>query len=126
MDLDNPFEKYNDEELAQKVRIFANTDPELGEYFKLLNCGAQLARDQKNALANETLFGHLSKEQKDYLMNSKKDGEEHAGLWGQSKYLKGSVLSACLAGIIQYVLEFSLLLVTTLTNLEGMDAIWYV
>lgn len=127
LDLDNPFEKDNDAELASKVRTFVDTDSGLDKHFELLNCGAQLAKDKKNALANEILFQDLSEEQKEYLKDDEdsgrigiwpldalrrmvngghlstdpKNAEEKAGFWGQSKYLKGSILSACLAGIIQ-------------------------
>ncbi len=101
LDVNNPFEKDNDEEIAKKVRTVTETDSGLDEYFELLNYGAHLAKDQENALANEPLSAHLSNEQKRYFENNNKGGGEQAGFWGQSKYLKGSVLSACLAGIIQ-------------------------
>lgn len=78
---------------------------QLDKYFELFNRGAQLAKDKHDALDNKSLFPDLPPEQVKYLKADKNDvelrGEEGTGFWGQSKYLKGSLLSACLAGIIQ-------------------------
>ena len=69
------------------------------EHSELLICGAILAKDVKNALADYTKpkFKDLSNDQKTYL----KEKADRKGFLGQSKYLKGSLLSACLAGVIQ-------------------------
>jgi hypothetical protein len=77
-------------------------DRGLTKHLELLTCGAQLARDQEIALGGDTDFSkhfleELWDEQKAYL----RKGEKEAGFWGQSKYLKGSLLSASLAGIMQ-------------------------
>jgi hypothetical protein len=116
LDKDNPFEMDNDEELAKKVKIYTETDPELDKQSELLKCGAHLAQNTNNALGTP-LFKALSVKQRYYLgdddkmvveeaMKEAQNGgkwvrEDDAGFWGQSKYLKGSLLLACLAGIIQ-------------------------
>ena len=109
MDKDNPFDGDNDPELTKKVKNYAETDPELDKHSELLKCGAQLAQNTRNALGNPLLFQDLTPKQRYYLGDdnktvveeAQKDGkvvrEGHAGFWGQSKYLKGSILSACLA-----------------------------
>jgi len=116
LDRDNPFEMDNDEELAEKVKNYTETDQELDKHSELLTCGAQLAKNTNNALGSP-LFKDLSAKQRYYLGDdnkmvveeAKKEAmkggkwvrEDDAGFLGQSKYLKGSVLLACLAGIIQ-------------------------
>ncbi len=109
MDKDNLFERDNEKELAEKVRNYARIDPELAKDTELLEHGAQLAKDTTNALSQEFFKGLPAKERY-YLgdrdvelsqIGNKVVREDNAGFWGQSKYLKGSVLSACLAGIVQ-------------------------
>ncbi|KAH7327545.1 major facilitator superfamily domain-containing protein [Rhexocercosporidium sp. MPI-PUGE-AT-0058] len=112
LDKDNPFERDNEKELAEKVRSYARMDPELAKDTELLEHGAQLAQNTSNALSNP-FFKGLTVKQRYYLgdrdetvveqaqIGDKLVREDDAGFWGQSKYLKGSVLSACLAGIIQ-------------------------
>jgi len=82
-----------------KVKEFTNTSRHLGKDLELLKSGAQLAKDKNNYLQDSEKFpvSELSQEQRDYLLT----GEAKSDFWHQSKYLKGSVLSACLAGIIQ-------------------------
>lgn len=96
MDVVEQFKEFTDQELAGKVDEFAEARG-LAEHSELLVRGAILARDVKNAVTDYTKFSDLSDDQKKYL----KQGEKKAGFWGQSKYLKGSLLSACLAGVIQ-------------------------
>jgi hypothetical protein len=91
------FKEFTDQELAEKVEEFAKADGGLTKHSELLLCGATLARDVDNALEDYSRFSDLSDDQKRYL----KQGEKKAGFMGQSKYLKGSLLSACLAGVIQ-------------------------
>ncbi|KAH8760264.1 hypothetical protein BGZ57DRAFT_609367 [Hyaloscypha finlandica] len=99
LDVDNPFKELNDTELGVKVKEFTNTSRHLGKDLELLKSGAQLAKDKNNYLQDSEKFpvSELSQEQRDYLLT----GEAKSDFWHQSKYLKGSVLSACLAGIIQ-------------------------
>lgn len=109
MDKDNPFERDNEKELAEKVRNYAKIDPELEKNTELLEHGAQLAKDPSNALSQKYFKGLPAKQR--YYLGDRDVGpsqidnnvarEDNAGFWGQSKYLKGSVLSACLAGIVQ-------------------------
>ena len=92
------------------MTIYAETDPELAKDTELLKHGAQLAQNTSHALSN-SFFKNLSPRQRYYLggeavakqdqIDGKVVHESDAGFWGQSKYLKGSVLSACLAGIVQ-------------------------
>jgi hypothetical protein len=96
VDVVEQFKEFTDQELAEKVDEFAEARG-LAEHSELLVRGAILARDVKNAVTNYTKFSDLSDDQKKYL----EQGEKKAGFWGQSKYLKGSLLSACLAGVIQ-------------------------
>lgn len=96
--------------MVKKVTIYAETDPELAKDTELLKHGAQLAQNTSHALSN-SFFKNLSPRQRYYLggeavakqdqIDGKVVHESDAGFWGQSKYLKGSVLSACLAGIVQ-------------------------
>jgi hypothetical protein len=81
------------------VEEYTKSASHLGKHLELLKSGAQLAKDKDNALGDKNLFpdSYLADEQREYL----RTGELNAGFWQQSKYLKGSVLSACLAGIIQ-------------------------
>lgn len=63
-------------------------------------------RDKDDALDTDVA---LSPEQKDYLKDLDQSSEfepprlreKSTGLGGQSKFLKGSLWSACLAGIVQ-------------------------
>jgi MFS family permease len=96
-DVQNPFKPYSNEDLDEMVKVFADTDPGLRQQVELLKCGARLAKDQQNALSDESKFSGLTKRQREYLETD----EKKTSFWGQSKYLKGSLLSACLAGIIQ-------------------------
>ena len=119
--LDNPLAGLNGHELGMKVQSFVDLDEDLTKHKTLLICGAKLAQDKEVALGNNTehedgytkehveepekrpvegSIEGLSSKQKKYL----RDSEEQRGFLDQSKYLKGSLLSACLAGIIQYVL----------------------
>jgi hypothetical protein len=110
LDKDNPFERDNEKELAEKVRSYAGTDSEFAKDTELLEHGAQLAQNTSNALSHP-FFKGLSAKQRYYLgdetvleqaqIGGKVVREDDAGFWGQSKYLKGSVLSTCLAGIVQ-------------------------
>ena len=110
---DNPLAGLNSSELGRKVQSFVDLDEDLTKHKNLLVYGAKLAQDKEVALGNNTerveeseklpvegSIEGLSNEQKEYL----RDFEEQSGFLDQSKYLKGSLLSACLAGIIQYVL----------------------
>ena len=110
---DNPLAGLNSSELGRKVQSFVDLDEDLTKHKNLLVYGAKLAQDKEVALGNNTerveeseklpvegSIEGLSSEQKEYL----RDFEEQSGFLDQSKYLKGSLLSACLAGIIQYVL----------------------
>ncbi|OXV10921.1 hypothetical protein Egran_01318 [Elaphomyces granulatus] len=102
LDTINPLTGLSDTELARKVDEFTKFDEGLKKHTELLNCGAHLAGDKESALGGETDFSSrfvkaISPKQLKYL----KEGEKKAKLWGQSKYLKGSLLIACLAGIIQ-------------------------
>lgn len=119
LDKDNPFEGDDDNELTRKVREYSQIDPELEEYFALIKNGALLAQDEKYTLADKEFLSNLSGKQKVYLEPDEKTKKsvrklkrknkrpmEDGGFWDQSKYLKGSLLSACLAGIIQCVLPF--------------------
>lgn len=123
LDKDNPFEGDHDNELTKKVREYSQTDPALNEHFGLFKNGALLAQDEKYALTDEIFLSSLSEKQKLYLEPDEKTKKsvrklkrknkrpmEDGGFWDQSKYLKGSLLSACLAGIIQYVLTSYILL----------------
>jgi len=94
LNVDNPLAVFSASDLDQKIAEFVDIDKGLEEHLVILQHGAQLARDKLVALENYTA---LSQEQKTYLQ----DGEERAGFFGQSKFLKGSLLAACLAGIIQ-------------------------
>lgn len=72
---------------------------DLRQYSEILKQGAQLARDVPHALGTNK---DLSSPQKDYLEGSKPgSGEKYDGFLRQSKFLKGSLLSTCLAGIVQ-------------------------
>jgi MFS family permease len=117
LDTINPLSGLSDTELAGKVDEFTKFDEGLKKHTELLIFGAQLARDKKSALGErsasfvpdkESALGKntelsssfvkaIPQKQIDYL----EEGEEKASLWGQSKYLKGSLLIACLAGVIQ-------------------------
>jgi hypothetical protein len=94
LNVDNPLAVFSASDLDQKIVEFVGIDEGLKEHLVILQRGAQLARDKLVALEDDTA---LSDEQRTYLQ----DGEERAGFFGQSKFLKGSLLSACLAGIIQ-------------------------
>lgn len=135
LDKDNPFEKDTDNDLTRKIREYSRTEPELEEYFELLKSGAQLAKDGRKTLASKAFVSGLSAEQKAYLKDDgddEKDGKdkmkkekkkqaktiENGRFWGQSKYLKGSLLSACLAGIIQYVHHIHCLLLSANMAIE--------
>jgi hypothetical protein len=92
--VDNPLALYSHSSLDQVVSRFADGHEGLALHLGMLQRGAQLARDKLDALNSDE---YLTDGQKDYLRN----GEECAGFFEQSKFLKGSILSACLAGIIQ-------------------------
>jgi hypothetical protein len=94
LNVDNPLATFSVSDLDKEVVEFVDIDEGLKGHLILLQRGAKLARDKLAALEDDTA---LSKEQMTYL----KVNEERAGFWGQSKYLKGSLLAACLAGIIQ-------------------------
>lgn len=93
----NPLAKLPISDLNKAVKDFVCKDEVLTEHLELLQRGARLAQDETAALARETQETTLSLEQREYLEH----GERHTGLMKQSKYLKGSLLAACLAGIIQ-------------------------
>lgn len=116
LDKDNPFDGVTSKELAAMVKNYTETDPELAKHFELLKFGAQLAQHTTNALSNPLLFEEfkdLSSKQRYYLGDNNKEvekdapksskfvREDNATFWVQSKTLQGSVLSTCLAGIIQ-------------------------
>jgi len=105
-DMEDSFANNNDTELATEVERYAQTYPGLEEHAKLFKCGAYLQKNKLTALLLPELE-HLSPEAKYYLGANDENNpnkfvrEVDEGFWGQSKYLKGSILSACLAGIIQ-------------------------
>ncbi|RYP10999.1 hypothetical protein DL764_000296 [Monosporascus ibericus] len=101
LNVDNPFKPLTDAELVERVERFAAAREGLGDHLELLTCGARLAKDDRNALDHVAALLKLTEQQKAYL----RTGEKNSGLWEQSKYLKGSLLSAALAGIIQFLMK---------------------
>lgn len=83
---------YSPRRLDEVVAEFANRHG-LSHVCRLLQRGAQLARDKNHAMAVDTA---LSQEERDAL-----DEEENSGFWNQSKYLRASIIMASLAGMIQ-------------------------
>ncbi|EPE32227.1 MFS general substrate transporter [Glarea lozoyensis ATCC 20868] len=99
LNVDNPLLGLRENEIDDKVKEYTDTSRHLRRRFELLKSGAHLANNTDNALSDKSLFpdSYVTEEQSDYLRKR----ETYYGFWHQSKYLKGSVLSACLAGIIQ-------------------------
>ena len=99
LDTANPLSGLTDVEIYNKVQKYTSTASTVSKHLELLTSGAHLAHNKQNALRSRDLFpdSYITKRQRDYLL----DEEQVAGFWQQSKFLKGSVLSACLAGIIQ-------------------------
>jgi hypothetical protein len=98
-DVDNPLKTVSPEALNGQVKEFVEKAEDLSEHSEILKQGAQLARDIPHALVeNKT----LSEGQKAYLRGDTAGiGESYDGFLKQSKFLKGSLLSTCLAGIVQ-------------------------
>ncbi|KAN0071903.1 Sugar transporter domain containing protein [Elaphomyces granulatus] len=117
LDTKNPLSGLTNSQLAKEAHEFIKFDEGLKKHTEFLIFGAQLAGDKELALGErsasfvpdkESALGKntelsssfvkaIPQKQIDYL----EKGEEKASLWGQSKYLKCSLLIACLAGIIQ-------------------------
>lgn len=89
--------------LDQEIENFVGAVPKLRGHLKLLQLGARLKRDEDVEMNAE--WNAFSDNQKVYLRNEKNlignAWAQSRFLWNQSKYLKGSLLSACLSGIIQ-------------------------
>jgi hypothetical protein len=106
INIDNPLAILSTDQLHQKLDEFVEIADDLRGSLTLLQRGAELVRDKDDALDTDTA---LSSEQKDYLKDPGEPSElEHprlreksTNLGGQSKFLKGSLWSACLAGIVQ-------------------------
>jgi hypothetical protein len=98
LNVDNPLKDFTLSQLDEKVRKFAEIDEGLVKHLKILQSGARLARDKPDAVKNDPIV----RSEINFFKNKKgKDKEERTGLWGQSKFLKGSLVSTCLAGIVQ-------------------------
>jgi hypothetical protein len=93
--VDNPFLIHDPNELNEVIRKTADA-LDLSQYCEILQHGAQLARDKPTALAELHTSKQISPEEKQSLQV-----EELIGFWGQPQALKGVIILATLAGIIQ-------------------------
>jgi hypothetical protein len=92
--VDNPVALYSRAALDEEIRKFVRQHDGMYQHLRILQRGAQLARDKPDALANDN---DLLTEHRTYLETA----EEQDGFSKQSKFLKGSLVSTCLAGVIQ-------------------------
>ena len=98
LNIDNPLGICSRAEREEKISKFIDLDDGLKEYSELLRRGAILAagRDHRVIYEDDQDGKNLSLVQKHYLQNETKYGPLK-----QSKALFGSLLSTCLAGMIQ-------------------------
>jgi hypothetical protein len=113
LNIDNPLGIYSRHEREQKVVEFIGLDEGLQEFDELLKRGAiHAAERETRVIYQDDQDGkNLSMAQKDYLKN-----ESTRGSLEQSKNLLGSLLSTCLAGMIQYVTRFLSACIVPLTH----------
>ncbi|KAI9766197.1 MAG: hypothetical protein M1839_005013 [Geoglossum umbratile] len=95
--VDNPLKLLDPPALEQQVKEFVDNARDLDDHLEILKRGAQLAQ------GNPDVLKPLSEKQKVYIsdINLGVEGENRYGFLKQSKYLQGSILSTCLAGIVQ-------------------------